>query len=73
MKISCPLQVLAATIPPKTTTYVASNLAMCCHFRLVFKMGEATSKKISKLEAHMVRSSSAHGAPMARAKNVQLS
>ena len=26
--------------------YVASSLAMCCHFRLVFKMWEATSKKI---------------------------
>ena len=42
--------------------YVASSLAMCCHFRLVFKMWEATSKKIPKIQAHMVHSQSAHGA-----------
>ena len=33
MKISCPLPVLAATIPPKTTTYVASNLGVGCRFQ----------------------------------------
>ena len=56
MKISCPLPVLAATIPPKTTTYVASNLAMCCHFRLVFKKGEVILKVTPEIQAHMVRS-----------------